>query len=746
MTGWPVANNLYPQIVNLIDTGIVVLGPGGRIVLWNQWMERYSGLAGADVLERNIGEVFPEILGSRIARGIDKALQMNCPSVLSSRLLDASFPLYQRLLTGLRKRERITQSIIIKPFDASEDCRCCVVSVYDISSTDKREKALRSQSSMLSHLVDDLRYKDYELDSLFDNTQNGILIFDRDGLILKANPAAASIFGQSPRELIQRPIWTLIREIGADHFGSDRTDDDIEFLLPITDGEREMTGLLASGDTIPLSVTANSIPFTDRPRRFFVFVRDITEKKRAEAQLYRLARYDGLTGLLNRHSFSETLTQEIRNHTRQNANLSVFFLDLDRFKSVNDKLGHDAGDQLLCQVAERLLNCCRDSDTVARWSGDEFVLLLPQQNHQRSAITVAEKIIAALVRPFLLKGQDVFINGSIGIAQFPDDGIDAERLIFCADQAMYQAKEDGKGLFRFFTQEMNERTLQRLKIESELRTALCENQFELYYQPQIDVISGRMVGVEALIRWNHPRQGLVAPDTFIGIAEECGLIAPIGTWVMNQAFETASRWYKREGYPLTMSINLSPRQFIDDSLVFNVSRLLSSVGFPADRIVLEITESHLMGSANDALAAIRALKLLGVRVAIDDFGTGYSSLAYLRQLPVDIIKIDRQFLQGAASNPVDANIVSAIIDLAHALNLEVLAEGIEHLSQMDLLRLKGCDQAQGYLIGKPMALPDLLSWYRSREWLPISAAISNTLSNTKEPLNNPLPTLNDGCL
>ncbi|MCY0966865.1 putative bifunctional diguanylate cyclase/phosphodiesterase [Parathalassolituus penaei] len=706
-------NSLYCQIINLIDAGIVVLAPGGRVVLWNQWMERCSGIAEASAMDQVLEDLFPEIRNSRISRGIHKALQMNSPSVLSSRLLDASFPLHRRLITGLRKSERMVQSILIKPFESDDDARFCVISIFDISSSDMRERALRTQSNMLSQLVQDLQQKDHELVSLFANTQNGILIFDRSGLVLKANPAAARIFRQLPHKLLQRPIWSLVREIGRDYFGAEHSDDDIERLLPTTDDEREMTGLLEDDNTVPLSVTANSIPFADRPRRFFVFVRDITEKKRAEAQLYHIARFDGLTGLCNRYSFLEILGREIRTHSRQHWNLSVFFIDLDRFKSVNDKLGHEAGDQLLNQVAQRLTACCRDSDTVARWSGDEFVLLLPQQNHQRSAITVAEKILATISRPFMLMGQEVYINCSIGIAQFPDDGGDAERLIFCADQAMYQAKEDGKGLFRFFTAEMNERTLQRLKIESELRTALRENQFELFYQPQVDVTTGHMVGVEALIRWNHPERGLVFPDAFISIAEECGLIAPIGAWVMTQAFETASRWYKREGNPLTMSINISPRQFIDESLVFTVSKLINSVGFPADRIVLEITEGHLMGSGHDTLAALRSLKLLGVRIAIDDFGTGYSSLAYLRHLPVDIIKIDRQFLNGAATNPIDANIVSAIIDLSHALNLEVLAEGIEHLSQMELLRLKGCDQAQGYLIGKPMALPDLLCWYQT---------------------------------
>jgi diguanylate cyclase (GGDEF)-like protein/PAS domain S-box-containing protein len=703
--------SLYRQIVDLVDAGVIVLSESGQVVHWNSWMEQCSGLKDERVVGHKLEQVFPEIGQSRIARGIHKALKMNSPSVLSSKLLDASFPLYRKMITGLRPSERLVQSILIKPFYSEGEGQMCVISIFDISSSDMRERALRTQSSMLSRLVADLQQKDHELMTLFANTQNGILIFDRQGLVLKANPAAARIYDLSQEALCQRKIWTLLADISAGHFVDEHSDDDIEQLLPGTDEEREMSGYRGDGTLIPLSVSANSIPFSDRPRRFFVFIRDITEKKRAEAQLYRMARFDGLTGLANRDSFSEILTRELFSHVRQHSALSVCFIDLDRFKTVNDTFGHEYGDQLLCQVAERLRVCCRESDSIARWSGDEFVLLLPQQNHQRSAITVAEKILASIARPFQIHGHQVFVSCSIGIAQYPDDGLDAERLIFCADQAMYQAKSDGKGLFRFFTPEMNERTLQRLKIEQELRIALDENQFELYYQPQIDVISGNMVGVEALIRWHHPEHGLMYPCSFIEIAEDCGLIAPIGNWVLLQAFETASRWYKREGNPLTMSINISPRQFVDESLVYTVSKLVSSIGFPAERIVLEITEGHLVGQGNEGLAAIRALKLLGVRIAIDDFGTGYSSLAYLRTLPVDIIKIDRQFLEGAVNNPVDANIVSAIIELSHALNLEVLAEGIEYLSQMDLLRLKGCDQAQGYFIGKPMALGDLMNWY-----------------------------------
>ncbi|WP_221801074.1 sensor domain-containing protein [Oceanobacter mangrovi] len=706
--------DLYQQIVELIDTGIILLDSEGQVISWNNWMERHSGILEAEIRGLNLCNYIPELKGTRIDKGIYKALQLNCPSVLSAKLLNVSFPLYKELITHTRRPERIVQSIQIKPFNLDDNSQYCVISVFDISSADMREKALRTQSVVLTQLVANLQEKEHELSTLFENTQNGILIFDRSGLIHSANRAARQMYLVDASASLQgKNLFELFDDYNGGHFGKHKSDEQIRALMPVSGEEREMTSLRSDGRRFPVSVSANSIPINEKETRFFMFVRDITEKKRAEEQLNRMARVDGLTGLSNRFSFTEILASTIRSHSRDDHSLSVFFIDLDRFKGVNDNHGHDAGDELLRQVAERLRTCCRDSDTIARWAGDEFVILLPQQNQSRSSITVAEKILLAIAEPFDIFGKQVFINCSIGISQFPDDGNSAERLIFCADQAMYQAKSDGKGVFRFFTREMNERTLARLKTENELRIALEENQFELYFQPQVEVATGQMKGVEALIRWNHPQRGMVYPDEFIQVAEECGLIGQLGDWVIMQAFETASRWYKREGSPLTMSINISPKQFVDDGLVYTVRRLLNSVGFPPEQIVLEITETHLMAGEGHYLRLLNALKLLGIKIAIDDFGKGYSSLAYLRKLPVDIIKIDRYFLQGAASNNADAKIVSAIIDLAHALDLEVVAEGIEHLSQMELLRFKHCDHAQGYFIGKPMSIEDLVGWYGS---------------------------------
>ncbi|MGB1091494.1 MAG: putative bifunctional diguanylate cyclase/phosphodiesterase, partial [Oceanobacter sp.] len=703
----------FCRMAEFLDIGLIALDQQGAVQCWNPWMERHSRIKYQDAVGLSLTELWPQLIGTRIDLAIQKAIKQGSPSYLSSKLLSQPLPLFQASVTGLMPEQSIVQSIHVRQAEVEDGVSCCLISVTDVTSSDRREKALRRRSIMLSDLVESLKRKDFELSTLFQNTQIGILTFDAEGVVQSANPAALSLFGYPLNEgensggqlnisgLI--PDVLVVKEPGY-----------FRLRLPVRDEEWEMLAKASDGSLFPVSVSANCIQVnettSDQPYRYFVFVRDIREQKQAEKQLRDMARFDGLTGLYNRFSFTEVLEEAIQFHGREAASLSVFFIDLDRFKNVNDSHGHDIGDKLLRQVADRLKSCCRESDRIARWAGDEFVVLVQNQNKVRSTITVAEKMLRSIERPFEVEGRSLFVQCSIGISQFPDDGVDSERLIFCADQAMYQAKAEGKGVFRFFTQEMNQRTLKRLGLEADLRTALAENEFELFYQPQVNVLTGQLIGVEALIRWHHPQQGLVQPDDFIPIAEDCGLIGQLGEWVMAEAFETASKWGKRNGEPLIMSINLSPKQFVDASLVATMGRILGSLGLAAENVVLEITEGHLMGEFAEAKAALNSLKALGVRIAIDDFGTGYSSLAYLRKLPVDIIKIDKAFLSGTENQTADAKIVNAIIDLAHALELEVIAEGIEHLSQMDLLKANGCDLAQGFYIGKPMNIDSLHRW------------------------------------
>jgi len=678
-------------------------------------MDKRSGLKDVNVRGTPLMDIFPELKGSRIDRSIHKALEFNSPSVLSAKLINASFPLYNESIISKKNHQRIVQSILTKPL-VYENQQCCVISIFDISSSDLRERALRTQSSMLTQLVSELREKDYELKTIFNNTQNAIIIFDSDGLILNANPAAETIIGIDKEQLSKRYIFDHIDHLAKHLFEGKHPEADkrIQHNLPDYGHEQEMILLNKNGKQVPVQVSFNIIPYDDECCRYYIFFRDITRQKKAEEKLYRMARYDSVTGLYNRATFVEKLEESIRFHQREVRNLSIFFIDLDRFKNVNDKLGHNAGDEVLKLVAERINKVCRNCDTLARWAGDEFVLLLENQAHQRSAITVAEKIISAFQQPFQVSNTEVYTGCSIGIAQFPEDSLTAQGLISSADQAMYRAKSEGKGVFRFFTSAMNEKMILRLQTEAELRHAISNGEFVLQYQPQINVDTNEISGVEALIRWEHPQKGLLQPDSFISIAEDCGMIAEIGDWVLQEAISMSAQWQKRYGTPLIMSINLSPRQFMDDALVGKVKRLIDAVGLNASHLVLEITENDLISDRRSANIILDSLKTLGVRIAIDDFGTGYSSLAYLRTLPVDILKIDREFLVNSSPGNTDSHIIAAIIDLAHALQLEVIAEGIETLSQLDLLKTQQCDMAQGYFIGRPMKFEHLLDWHNER--------------------------------
>lgn len=705
-------HTLHEKIVEMLNTGIIVLEKDGCIVTWNQWITLRSGITEENVRGLPILEVLPELQNTRIARAINKALNYNSPSVLSAKLIDASFPLYKDAITGAKKPERLVQSIQIKPFFQERDGQHCVISIFDISSSDLRERALRTQSTTLNKLVGKLQDKDYELKTLFQNTQNAIIIFDDTGKIFRANPAALNVLGYTPTELLKLNAVDILR---GDEF-EDETDQHIKDIIPIDQGEVEMLAIDKNEDEIFISASANVIPYENKPTRYFVFFRDITERKVAEKKLHRLAKFDSLTKLPNRASFLEMVNQSIEFHRRLDNKLSVFFVDLDKFKNVNDSFGHSVGDQILVMAAERLSSCCRASDIVGRWAGDEFVLLINHQTHGRSAITVAEKLVEAFRQPFLVShNRDIDIGCSIGVAQFPDDGESPENLISCADHAMYHAKSSGSNLFRFFTPEMNEQVHQRLKIEADLKTAIKDEQFCLYFQPQVNVVTGELIGVEALIRWQHPEQGLILPDSFITIAEECGLIVPIGNWVLKHAIETAAGWYKQGENPLKMSVNLSPRQFVDEGLPSKLHALLNATGLPPNYLVVEITEGHLLGNSASNVATLNSLKALGIKIAIDDFGTGYSSLSYLRNLPVDIIKIDREFLIDSGTDKTSAHIVSAIIELSHALELEVVAEGVEYDEQLQLLKKGGCDQAQGFFLGKPMGLEEFSHWFDAQK-------------------------------
>jgi diguanylate cyclase (GGDEF)-like protein len=414
-----------------------------------------------------------------------------------------------------------------------------------------------------------------------------------------------------------------------------------------------------------------------------------------------LAYHDGLTGLPNRSLFSKLLSQSIHQAHRHDRQLAVLFLDLDHFKHINDTLGHDAGDQLLQEVANRLKTCLRDSDTVARLGGDEFVVLLPELEEEKYVSTVAQKILSAVARAFALMGEEFRVTASIGISTYPQDGLDEQTLTKNADIAMYQAKEEGKNNFQFYSEKLNALSLERLTLESSLRHALEHHEFQLHYQVKQDIHSGRITGVEALLRWQHPDLGTVAPMQFIPIAEETGLIVPIGKWVLNTACLQNVAWQKQGLPPLSMAVNLTPRQFYDGNLLADLTAILAATGMDARLLELEITESLLMRDVGKTMRILTGLKDMGIRIAIDDFGLGYFSLSTLKQFPLDTIKIDRSFIRDVANVAEDKDITEAIIAAGRALSLTVVAQGVETKEQAEYLLQNACDEFQGFYLNKP---------------------------------------------
>ncbi len=423
-------------------------------------------------------------------------------------------------------------------------------------------------------------------------------------------------------------------------------------------------------------------------------------EKQAE-QLEKKAFIDTLTQLPNRSLFFDRLEHSISQSKRNNKDLAVIFLDLDRFKYINDTLGHAVGDQLLQDVAERLTDCARKSDTVARLGGDEFTLILSDISTSRDAAIVGHKILKSLTQPFKLLKGEYTIGASIGISLYPSNGVSAEELVKNADIAMYHAKQNGKNNYQFFTSEMNDKVVKRLAFENKLYKAVDQNEFLLYYQPQTDKDFKKITGFEALIRWHLPNEGLIAPDEFIPIAEETGSIIQIGCWVMKEACSQSKSWEKEGLGQSRIAVNVSAKQFRQKGLVDLISNTLKATGLHPDYLELEITECCILENANIAIDMLHEINEMGIHLSIDDFGVGFSSLKMLKQLPIDKLKIDRSFIDDVTANTDDATIVKSIISLAHNLGIKVIAEGVETMEQLEFLRSYDCDEIQGYLVGKP---------------------------------------------
>ncbi len=448
---------------------------------------------------------------------------------------------------------------------------------------------------------------------------------------------------------------------------------------------------------------------------YLILGEDISIRKRYEQQLLRQANYDVLTGLPNRMLALDRLKLAIAQARRDETQVGVMFLDLDNFKQINDTLGHDAGDTLLIEASKRVSSCLRGTSTVARLGGDEFLVVLPGLSGPDAACQVADRILQTFSTPFMLGGQEVFVTTSIGIATFPQDSDNSGTLLQHADAAMYEAKHKGKSAYSRFTPEMTEISHERLQMESYMRKAMELGEFELYFQPIIDTHSGKLVSAEALLRWNNPALGMVMPDRFIPLAEETGLIIPIGEWVIQEACKAARNWQTLTGNPIGVAVNVSPRQFRDPGFTDAVMRALDASGLSPELLELEITERLILDNSIETADILRKLDRSGIRLTVDDFGTGYSALSYLKSYPFDTLKIDKSFIQDVLTENDDASLVRAIITMAHSLGLKVVAEGVEAEAQTHFLKKEHCDYSQGYYYSTPLPEQDFIQWLDTNE-------------------------------
>ncbi len=552
----------------------------------------------------------------------------------------------------------------------------------DVTERKQAEETLRKQTAAMTASMD------------------GIAIVDEHGTFTYVNDAMAKLFGfPSAEPLLGQHLSILYDTAEFEKF-------ETTILPAVRERGRwrgEANGLRRDGVLFPQEISITTI---DRGGMVCV-VRDVTERTYAEEQIKHLAYHDALTGLPNRLLFKDRLTVALSHAQRAHERLAVLFLDLDRFKVINDSLGHTAGDQLLQAVAWRIQSCVRESDTVARLGGDEFTLLLPQLTHSEDAARVAQKILQAVQHPFTVEGRELFITTSVGISLFPEDGEDAETLIKNADTAMYQAKAEGRDNYQLFNAVVNAKALLRISLEHGLRRALVNDELVVYYQPILDLQTLRITGLEALLRWQHPDLGLIPPSDFIALAENTGMMPPIGLWVLRTACLQTKAWHDRGFNEISLAVNLSVTQLQQPDLVERVRQVLVETELPPQFLELEITEGSAMQNPELSARTLVELKKLGLRISLDDFGTGHSSLSYLKRFPIDTLKIDQSFVRDIITDPDTAAIVSAIIAMTHSLRLKVIAEGVEYAEQANLLKEYGCDQMQGFFVKAPVPAAEL---------------------------------------
>jgi diguanylate cyclase (GGDEF)-like protein/PAS domain S-box-containing protein len=675
------AEGRYRTILNSVQAGIVLVdAESRRIVDVN------------DVAAALIGRPKQEILGNVCHRFMCPAEGADCP-VGDGDLRVENFE--RVLLRAAGEAVPVLKTVTPVTLDGRPHL---LESFIDITERKSVADALRESEE---------RYR-----SLYTTMREGMafhrVLYEEDGrpsdyVIVDVNPGYENILGLSRDRVIGRLASEVYGVTPAPYLA--------EYARVAHSGEPTTfeTQFEPMGRIFSISVVSPG------KGQFATIFEDVTDRRRAEDEIQRLAYFDTLTGLPNRTLLRDRLGEALERAKRDYAVVAVLFLDLDRFKPINDSMGHANGDLLLKAVAERLAGCVRSADTVARLGGDEFVVIVSLEKHGLDATRVAQGILDRLSEPFEIDGREVYTSSSLGIALYPLDGSDASALLRNADMAMYEAKDRGRNTYQFFSDEMNRRAFERLELETSLRRALKQGEFFLSYQPQLSLTEGRVMGLEALVRWRHPEYGPVSPARFIPVAEETGLILPLSEWVLRTACAQNKAWQAAGHQPLSVAVNLSGLQFKQSNLVEQVRAVLAESGLEPEYLELELTESILMDDAEGTVKTLHDLKAMGVRLAIDDFGTGYSSLSYLKHFPLDRMKIAQEFVRDISTDPGDAVIVETIIAMARSLGLDVIAEGVETLEQLSFLLKRGCVEMQGFYFARPLPARDLTACFE--DWL-----------------------------
>jgi diguanylate cyclase (GGDEF)-like protein/PAS domain S-box-containing protein len=654
------------QIINHIYDSVIVMDMSGFITGWNHGAERMFGYTADEAIGHNILFLYAEDHDDASSTLPDEFLERGGREMEVRRRRKSGEVFWARLsLSRMCDEQGISFGMI----------------GYLADITEKVETRAR----LLLHAM------------IFERSEEAIMITDKDWRVISANPAFVSITGCPVANIVGKPVTSLSRNPNAEKHELIR-----DALSRHSHWQDETTYDRSDGMSMLVHLSANIVPAAGNETSHIIWIfSDISERQRAAERIRHLAYYDTVTGLPNRSLLIELTEQALAEARRDNGSGALMFIDLNRFKPINDSLGHEAGNTLLRDVGQRFREVMRDGDVVARIGDDEFVVALFDDTHNENSSVVAQRLLTSLDTPFSVGGHDIRIGASIGISVYPGDGASVETLLQNADIALYRAKQTGVSTYVYYSQEMNQRSLDRLKIEAGLRHALDYNELVLHYQPKVSLADGSIIGAEALVRWQHPERGLIHPSEFIPIAEESGLIVDIGAWVLEQTCAQARKWQIAKQIPIRIAVNLSARQF-GPGLAKSIRDLLSRHHLPAHWLELEITESMIMNSADQVIGMMDKLSEMGVSLSLDDFGTGYSSLSYLKRFPIETIKIDRSFIMGTPDDSDDCAIAAAIVSMSKQLKLRVIAEGVETTEQMDFMRSLGCDEIQGYLFSPPV--------------------------------------------